>query len=196
MVFFDLIAAIDSENGLGKNGNLAWKLKTDLKFFKQLTQSKNPLNILNNFGFQINPKSESLLKNLFSPQNSEQLNSVIMGRKTWDSLPSFAQPLPQRKNIILSQNLNNKTLVAKNLNEAMSLSEPQKFTYVIGGSQVYQQAIKHPQCRLIYLTQIKKSFDCDCFFPAFKDSFSLLAKSPTLKEGSLEFCFSLFGKTI
>ena len=77
-----LIVAHDSKYGIGKNNKLPWKLSKELKYFKYIT-TKPPHRHL--------PIDCSL-------------NAVIMGRKTWESIPSKFKPLPERLNIILSRN--------------------------------------------------------------------------------------------
>ena len=64
---------------------------------------------------------------------------VIMGRKTYESLPKKSRPLPQRKNIVLSNSLcsRDRIYIARNIDEALSLTEGRR-SYVIGGDRVYE----------------------------------------------------------
>lgn len=104
----------------------------------------------------------------------EKNNVVIMGRKTWDSLPESYKPLVDRFNIILSKTLELDTSIDRYKNcrvmssfdDALNFSKSFSFdmTWVIGGSSVYQQAIEHPNLDLIYLTRINKEYECDTFF--------------------------------
>lgn len=101
-------------------------------------------------------------------------NTVIMGRKTWESLPT--KPLSNRVNIVLSRDssliLPKGVLLANSLNEALALSLDNAF--VIGGSLVYNEAIIHPNCEYIKLTRIFADYDCDTFFPNMPNNFKLV----------------------
>ena len=74
-----IIAAIDKNNGLGINNTIPWHLSADLKYFKKITTEVTAAN---------------------------KQNAVIMGRKTWDSIPDKYKPLPERLNIVLTRNQN------------------------------------------------------------------------------------------
>ena len=90
---------------------------------------------------------------------------VVMGRKTFESLPNG--PLPDRKNIILSRNPNfshEKCLVFSSLADALIKLSGENEVYVIGGSQVYRQALPHAD--KLYMTRVHAHFpDADAFFP-------------------------------
>ena len=93
------------------------------------------------------------------------LNSpVIMGRKTYESLPPASRPLSERKNIILSTTLKSKKglYVARTLEEAIEFAE-EKDSYIIGGQKVYEAFL--PLVNKIELTKIYKGFEGDVFFP-------------------------------
>ena len=90
---------------------------------------------------------------------------VIMGRKTYESL---AQPLPGRKNIVLSrQPLESEgAIVVKNLEDALFLVKQMdvKEAMVIGGGEIYRLAWE--KAKRIYLTRVDAEFEGDTFFPA------------------------------
>lgn len=95
-------------------------------------------------------------------------HTVIMGRRTYDSLPHGA--LPHRRNIVLSRK--SKILkdceVASSLTEALQLCKTykEKEVFIIGGAEVYQQAIK--KANRLYLTEIKSVPDkADAYFPDY-----------------------------
>ena len=103
-------------------------------------------------------------------------NVVIMGRKTWESIPEKFKPLSNRINIVLSKTLSdtslkdyNNTFVYKSLNDVLSMSYQKSNIFVIGGGQIYEEAIKHPMCDKLYITEIYKDYECDTFFPDYKD---------------------------
>jgi len=89
-------------------------------------------------------------------------HDVIMGRKTFESLGG---PLPSRTNIIITRNTNYKAplcTVANSLEEALSISEDPN-PFILGGAQIYTQAIKIAD--KLDLTLVDASFDADAFFP-------------------------------
>lgn len=94
--------------------------------------------------------------------------AVIMGRKTWESLPEAFRPLPGRHNIVVSRNAAyaapGATLVTS-LEEAIRLLGDDEESFVIGGEQLYRQAM--PFAQRLYLTEIDQDFDADAFFPDF-----------------------------
>jgi dihydrofolate reductase len=170
---FSIVAAVDQKNGLGKNNTLVWRLPSDLKHFSKLTTETS------------------------SPG---KINAVIMGRKTWQSLPPKSQPLKDRLNIVLSRGgdiaVPESVLLASSLDEALQQSAQNpdiENIYVIGGGKVYQEAINHPDCEKIYLTRINAVFDCDAFFPPIdEEKFKLEDERSLLKENELEFRFLVY----
>ncbi len=92
-------------------------------------------------------------------------HTVVMGRRTFDSLPKGA--LPDRRNIVVTRNLGftaDRVEVAHSLDEALALAEGDGEVFVIGGAQIYSEAL--PFAKRLYLTEIDASFpDADTFFP-------------------------------
>ena len=139
---FDVILCQDIKGGIGKDGKLPWNNPEEMAFFKKVTS------------WTENPDSQ---------------NAVIMGRKTWESIPEKYRPLPGRYNIILSNssvvraNYNNVfTSLDKGLIHAAGFTDIERI-YVIGGKQVYDEALKHPDLNLIHLSVLYKDYDCDTF---------------------------------
>jgi len=88
---------------------------------------------------------------------------VIMGRKTFESL---GKPLPNRTNIVITKNKNYKAkgcFVAHSLNEALKLAKADNNPFILGGANVYQQAIAVAD--VLDLTFVHHNFDGDVFFP-------------------------------
>lgn len=84
---------------------------------------------------------------------------IIMGRKTFDSI---GKPLPGRTNIVITRQKGTLccgTTVANSLEEAMLLCENEKETFIIGGAEIFKQAL--PFTDRIYLTTIHKDFEGD-----------------------------------
>lgn len=137
---FNIIVAVDQENGIGKDNSMPWYISRDLKNFKEITLRSN----------------------------------IIMGRNTWKSLG--CRPLIGRHNIVVTSDktlfkTGNKLSIAKSLKEALYLADEAyweyKFesTFVIGGTELFREALDHPNLSLVYLTEIYNTFKCDRFFP-------------------------------
>ena len=95
-------------------------------------------------------------------------NAVIMGRRTYESLPLHF--LPGRKNIVLSQSLNSNDLhpkvsLARNCADALELANGNDEIWIIGGEKVYSNVLRlyRQEIREIHMTRIPGSFDCDTF---------------------------------
>ncbi|MBI5388803.1 dihydrofolate reductase [Candidatus Woesearchaeota archaeon] len=95
-------------------------------------------------------------------------NTVIMGRKTFDSI---GKPLPNRHNIVVSSKMESQegVEIARDLKEAIHKAEEYGTEiFIIGGAQVYEQAL--PLADKMVLSYVKGSYDGDAFFPAFDES--------------------------
>lgn len=99
-------------------------------------------------------------------------HAVIMGRKTWDSLPERFRPLPGRRNIVLSRQPALQLAgaeVFRTLEEALAACATDADVFVIGGAQIYTQAL--PLADRLELTEVEADFpDADAFFPAWDRS--------------------------
>lgn len=121
--------------------------------------------------------------------------TVIMGRKTWDSLPDRFKPLPNRVNIILTRNKDFEApegvIVRDNLEDAVAYDED---VFVIGGEKVYAEALEKNLADRMYLTGIKQAIPGDAFFPVFdKDKWTIKEES-WLKHKELDYCFREYVK--
>lgn len=90
-------------------------------------------------------------------------NSIIMGRKTFESL---GKPLPNRVNIVITRNLKyiaENGIVAHSLKEAIKIAPKEKQIFIIGGAQIYKQAL--PIANKLDLTFVHHTFEADAFFP-------------------------------
>jgi len=90
-------------------------------------------------------------------------HTVIMGRKTFESLPQ--KPLPDRRNIVITtHNLSAENVeIVRSLQEALKLCTDEKEAFIIGGGMVYRESFALAD--RLYLTQIGASLDGDTFFP-------------------------------
>ena len=90
-------------------------------------------------------------------------HSIIMGRKTFESMP---KALPNRRNIIVTRNKNylaEGAEVCSSIENALSLVKNDLQPYIIGGGEIYRQSMALAE--YIELTRIHKEFDADTFFP-------------------------------
>lgn len=120
-----IVACLQPEMGIGFRGGLPWRLPSEMKYFRQVTSlTKDP----------------------------NKKNALIMGRKTWESIPPKFRPLPNRMNVIISRSFKDdfvhdkeRSIVQSNLlaNAIMNLEsnfkEHLERIYVIGGGEVYSQ---------------------------------------------------------
>lgn len=101
-------------------------------------------------------------------------NTVLMGRKTWDSLPLTVKPLPWRLNIVLTRNKKLKfpkqVLVIHDF-KLIPWNKIKGKLFIIGGQDIYKHTLK--QCNRIYCTKIYNDYNCDRFFPEFLNDFEL-----------------------
>jgi len=139
-----IVAATSSRLGIGLKGSLPWRLKQELSYFKQATT--------------------------FNPENLT--NVVIMGRKCWESIPLKFRPLPSRHNIILSRKGGvkadtEKVEVAHSLSEALERVQNRGFgrIFIIGGGEVYREAMNLGICDRILFTEVKPDVETDVAFP-------------------------------
>lgn len=100
-------------------------------------------------------------------QNTTNEKIVVMGRKTWESLP--IKPLPNRINVIItSQKINNMdqcSFVNYEFAEALikNKNSQTRDIVIIGGGQIYKAFLKY--CDEVYVTKVYKEFDADTWFP-------------------------------
>ena len=94
-------------------------------------------------------------------------NPVVMGRKTWDSLPARFRPLPGRTNIVVTRNADwsaEGVLRASSLEEALQAGAQHGDTvWVMGGAQIYAQAL--PLADEVEVTIIHQDFEGDAYAP-------------------------------
>lgn len=131
-----LIVAMDSARGIGKNNDLMWHLPADMKFFKETTQG----------------------------------HIVVMGRKNYESIPEKYRPLPNRENAVLTRQEDYTApncLVFSSLEDCLEhyKSETERDVYIIGGGEIYRQALEKNIVDEMYITHVNHLFDADTFFP-------------------------------
>lgn len=113
---------------------------------------------------------------------------VIMGRKTYESLPG-KRPLPGRRNIILSRNMTE----APEGFELGSLMANEPDTCVIGGEAIYAQLL--PLCNRVYLTVVEHDFNADQFFPNLAmqaEDWELTSRSEDMMYNGLVYHYDIY----
>lgn len=110
---------------------------------------------------------------------------VIMGRKTWDSLPK--KPLPKRRNIVLTHDPDfhpEGADVAHTIQQAIELIRDEEETFIMGGSAIYNLFL--PFTQRLYVTWVYEEFEADVFFPSIDPSvFRLISQTEkVVDEGS------------
>ena len=153
-----IVAYCKKNNGIGFDNKIPWLLKNDLKNFQQIT-------------------SKTL--------KDHTKNMVVMGRKTWDSIPNKNKPLNNRINIVLTRNKDLKlkyeiesykdTYVKYDFNEILEVVKLNKNfnisnIFIIGGESLYKMALESKQVSKFYVTEIYEDFECDTFFPKIDQS--------------------------
>lgn len=149
-----IIVAMDSDRGIGRGGTLPWTIPEDMQHFRKTTTG----------------------------------HVVVMGRKTYESI---GRPLPNRINIVVTRNLQwypfsearNDLYVAPCLQSALSMAQvPEKRIFVIGGAQIYEQAL--PYAHELIVTRVPGSYNCDAFFPSItSDQWDLIEERSVDLQG-------------
>ncbi|TYQ00370.1 dihydrofolate reductase [Tenacibaculum adriaticum] len=90
---------------------------------------------------------------------------ILMGRNTFESI---GKPLPNRTTIIITRNNNyfvDGCLIANSLNDAIDLAREDEEVFIIGGAQIYKQAIKNSLVEKLDITYVHEEFEADVYFP-------------------------------
>jgi dihydrofolate reductase len=164
---FALVVAADEELGIGRDGGLPWKLPGEMAHFRRVT----------------------------TEAPSGQQNAVVMGRKTYESIAPKFRPLRGRLNVVLSRTPGFEAieaLTAPSFASALQLLDVRTElarVFVIGGAQVYAQALEHPGCDEVVFTQVHAKFDCDTHLPDFRAQFTRLQSDGPHEESGVSYTF-------
>jgi len=131
-----MIAAVAKNRVIGKNNQLIWNLPKDMKFFMDSTMGK----------------------------------FIITGRKNYESIPEKYRPLKNRTNIIVTRNYNyiaQGCTVVNSISDGINLAREngEEECFIIGGGQIYQQALEGKMVDKLYITHVDGEFEGDTFFP-------------------------------
>ena len=121
---------------------------------------------------------------------------VVMGRRTWDSLPDRYRPLPGRRNVVLSRNADwqeEGAERASSLEGALQLLEGVPQVFVIGGADVYATAL--PLTDELLLTEIDADVDGDTLFPPFAAAeFEETSREQLVSEAGVPLSFVTYAR--
>nr|QFG74136.1 MAG: thymidylate synthase [Megaviridae environmental sample] len=159
---FSLVAGVTLHNnklGIACNNRIPWYIPNDLKSFRRITMD----------------------------------GIVIMGRKTYFDIPEKNRPLFGRLNVVVSRNPNvrklgipDNVLVYNSFDKALCDMMAIGKVYVIGGADIYNQAIQYKECHTLHLNFISmrsnEEIPCDCYFPNIGD-FKLMKNTEIPCEG-------------
>lgn len=182
--------------GIGAKGKLPWRLKQEIKYFKDVTSAV---------------------------PNEGSVNAVIMGRKTWESIPAKFRPLPNRLNVVLSRSHVNDSKDGVLYYNSMDLilNAFQKTDYrvgeksiskifIIGGAQIYNAFVNDSRVDSLLLTNVKYTGNeaevpaMDCFLDwdlskwnrldthKLKETVAVDFTEGTIKEGDYEYEYTLW----
>ncbi|OGB34225.1 MAG: dihydrofolate reductase [Burkholderiales bacterium RIFCSPLOWO2_12_FULL_61_40] len=115
---------------------------------------------------------------------------VIMGRKTWDSLPPKFRPLPGRTNVVITRQTDwqaEGAVRAGSVEEALHQCTGQPDAWVIGGAQIYAQAL--PLARTAVVTEIDTVIEGNAFAPIFGPDWQETAREAHVAANGLRYCF-------
>lgn len=171
---FAIVVAMDDERGIGRGGQLPWHLPGDLAQFRRVTRG-----------------------------SADSTSAVIMGRRTWDSLPPRFRPLPGRLNVVMSRQSqasvssgdmgSGRVIWVGSLVEALSgFSSEVDRVFVIGGGQIYAEALIRPECRELFVTHVQGTYGCDVHFPAFAHQFEEAETSALQGEEGARYRFAKY----
>jgi len=120
---------------------------------------------------------------------------VIMGRKTWESLPPKFRPLPGRLNVVVTRQPDwtaEGAVVAHSLEAACAACPPESTAWVIGGAEIYAQAL--PLASMAVVTEIHTPFEGDAFAPQFGPQWQEVARDTQVSATGLPFSFVTYQK--
>lgn len=184
-----IVAALVPELGIGYGGALPWRLKQEIKYFRDVTSN--------------------------APDGL--INAVIMGRRTWESIPARFRPLPNRLNVVLSRS--NRNLQENDVFWGNSFDNALEFLqnrqdihkiFVIGGAEIYNLLINDPRISHLLLTEVSANNDAtipmDKFLHFPREAWTrsphlqllqftgIDATDSTIKEGDFSYNYSLWCK--
>jgi dihydrofolate reductase len=118
-------------------------------------------------------------------------HAVVMGRKTWDSLPERFRPLPGRRNVVVTRDAAWRADGADragSLGEALALLEGEERVFVIGGAEIYAAAL--PFADELLLTEVRLDIAGDRYFPGWdRSAFQEVVREEHVSPDGVPFAF-------
>jgi|UniRef100_A0A6C0ITY8 dihydrofolate reductase len=143
----NIICALAKNKTIGYKGSIPWHIPKDLKYFKKITSG------------------------------DKNDNALVMGRKTWQSLPTYPNTLPNRNSYIIT---NNPPLISrKNITfiempsteDIITMKKKHSNIWICGGQSIYEYFINKPYIDKLYLTELNSDFKGDTYFPEIPSHF-------------------------
>ena len=123
-------------------------------------------------------------------------HAVVMGRKTWDSLPDRFRPLPGRRNIVVTRNpgwSGEGAERAASLPDALRLLDDASEVFVIGGGEIYREAL--PVADRLVLTEVDLEVEGDTRFPDWdRSAYDETTREPQVSENGTPFSFVTYAR--
>lgn len=166
------VVCVDQNWGIGKDNDLLVHIPEDMKMFKRITTNEVP-----NTSF------------------------VVMGRKTYDSLPK--KPLPNRVNIVITSSVEDIEEIEENV-FFVSMEYAVEFLtndhvvsrnkgiYIIGGGMIYKTLL--PLCEKVFVTKVHNTYEADTFFPNIDDmnEWKLESESEIKEHNGINYQFCVY----
>ncbi|KAL1324193.1 hypothetical protein HN51_034365 [Arachis hypogaea] len=175
---YQAVVAATRDMGISKDGKMPWNLPSDLKFFQEITTTTS---------------------------DSGKKNAVVMGRKTWESIPPEKRPLSGRLNVVLTRSGSFDIATAENvvicgsLSSAMELLAASPYclsiekVFLTGGGEIFREALNAPGCEAVHITEIEERIECDTFIPQIDTSmFQPWYSYFPLVEDNIRYSFTTF----
>jgi dihydrofolate reductase len=169
---FSVVVAADEQRGIGRDGAMPWRLPREMAYFKTLTSTAAP-------GTQ---------------------NAVIMGRRTYESIPEKFRPLVGRLNVALSRAPGYAPqggLPAGSLDAALALVAARTDidrVFVVGGGELYREALAHPACARVYRTLVHARFPADTWLADFESDYTRVSSDGPHEERDAAYTYEVWDR--
>lgn len=162
-MIISIIAAVAENYAIGKDNDLIWSLPKDMKYFMQTTTNHN----------------------------------ILMGRLNYISIPEKYRPFKNRTNIIITRQNKFKAegcFVANSIEDGIEIARKnnEKELFIIGGGQIYKEAIEKNIVDKLYITWVHHKFDAHTFFPEIDlNKWSLVSSKRHEKDEKHQYAYTI-----
>lgn len=123
-------------------------------------------------------------------------HAVVMGRRTWDSLPDRFRPLPDRRNVVVTRAAEWSAPGAEraaSVEDALGLLEDEEAVFVVGGGEIYAAALPHADA--LELTELDLAVEGDTLFPPYdRAAFDEVARAERVSADGTRFAFVTYAR--